>query len=81
MTAYKEQHMLVDYSSLGLLMGKFTITHPSVVAVITATHVHVPLSSSYYTKKTSRVSKLRVLQNSRVSHKVMPCKRAETRLF
>ena len=44
--AYKEQYTLVDYSSLGLLMGKFTITRPSVVAVITVTHVHVPLSNT-----------------------------------
>ena len=46
MTAYKEQYTLVDYSGLGLLTRKFIITHPSVVAVITATHVHVPLSST-----------------------------------
>ena len=50
-TAYKEQFqqyniMLVDYSGLGLLTRKFTITHPSVVAVITVTHVHVPLNST-----------------------------------
>ena len=49
----------------------FTITHPSVVAIITVTHVH---------KETSGVSELRVLQNSRVSCKVMPRKRAETDL-
>ena len=46
MMAYKEQYMLVDYSGLALLTRKFTITHLSVVAVITATHVHVPLSST-----------------------------------
>ena len=47
-TAYKEQYTvtLVDYSSLGLLTLKFIITHLSVVAVITMTHVHVPLSST-----------------------------------
>ena len=45
-TAYKEQYTLVDYSGMGLLMRKFTITHPSVVAVIIATHVHVPLNST-----------------------------------
>ena len=45
-TAYREQYMPVDYSGLGLLMCKFTITHLSMVAVITATHVHVPLSST-----------------------------------
>ena len=71
-TAYKEQCTLVDYSGLGLLMSKFTITHPSVVAVITVTHVH---------EQTSQISELRVLQNSTVSRKVMPRKRAETRLF
>ena len=42
--AYKEQYTLVDYSSLGLLTCKFTITHPIVVVVITVIHVHVPLS-------------------------------------
>ena len=72
MMAYKEQSTLVDYSGLDLLMSKFTITHPSVVAVITVTQVH---------EETGRVSKLRVLQNSKVSRKVMPRKRAETRLF
>ena len=72
MTAYKEQSTLVDYSGLNLLMSKFTITHLSVVAVITVTQVH---------EETGRVSKLRVLQNSRVSRKVMPRKRAETQLF
>ena len=71
-TANKEQCTLVDYSGLSLLMSKFTITHPSVMAVITVTHVH---------EETSQVSELRVLQNSRVSRKVMPRKRAETRLF
>ena len=30
---------------MGLLTHKFTITHPSVVAVTTGTQVHVPLSS------------------------------------
>ena len=59
-TAYKEQYALVDYSGLSLLTCKFTITHLSVVVVITVTHVHVPLSST--TQGTSRVSKLRVLK-------------------
>ena len=45
-TAYKEQYTLLDYPDLGLMTHKFTITHPSVVAVITATHVHMPLSST-----------------------------------
>ena len=31
---------------LDLLTCKFTITHPSVMAVITVTHVYVPLSST-----------------------------------
>ena len=44
-------NMLVDYSRvlhmcIGLLTRKFTITHPSVVAVTTTTQVHVPLSST-----------------------------------
>ena len=68
-TAYKEQCTLVDYSSLGLLSRKFTITHLSVVAIITVTHVH---------EENSRVSQLRVLQNSRILRKLMPRKRAET---
>ena len=62
----------MDYSGLSLLTCKFTITHASVVAIITVTHVH---------EETSRVSELRVLQNSRVSRKLMPRKRAETQLF
>ena len=39
------------------------------------------LSRVIVTEETSQVSKLRVLQNSRVSCKVMPRKRTETRLF
>ena len=43
--------MVVDYSRvlhtcMGLLTCKLTITHPSVVAVTTATQVHMPLSST-----------------------------------
>ena len=31
---------------MGLLTRKFTITHPSVVAVTTTTQVHIPLSNT-----------------------------------
>ena len=33
---------------MGVLTGKFTITHPSVVAVTIVTPAHVPLSSTSY---------------------------------
>ena len=46
---------------------------------MTATLVHMPLNILH--EETSQVSELRVLKNSRVSHKVMPSKRAETQLF
>ena len=81
----------------GLIDEKFTITHPSVVAVTTTTQVHMPLSSTVIEvvnrvicyrlsrviviEETSQVSELRVLKNSRVSHKVMSCKRTETQLY
>ena len=44
-------YTLVDYSRvlhtcMGLLTCKFTITHPSVVAVTTVTQVHMPLRST-----------------------------------
>ena len=53
-------------------MCKFTITHPSMVAIITVTHVH---------EETSQVSELRVLQNSRVLRKIMPHKQRKNPSF
>ena len=46
-----KNNTLVDYSRvlhmcIGLLTRKFTFTHPSVVAVTTATQVHMLLSST-----------------------------------
>ena len=44
MRVYKEQYACGVLMSL--LTRKFTITHPSVVAVATATQIHMPLSST-----------------------------------